>query len=398
MRADNKLAIVDNDNDPSAAGYHVPGTMPQQCYWGHNPDVGLNNLDHDGDWVDDQCEYRLAVAFRPVMRLHSGDPCMTWQPYWAAKSFSNSSLARIAYMPAYYQDCGTPYLGHATHHNGDSELVTVQIRYDYASNHWMVESVWTSAHYQSDPYGTGQDASHWNSWYDVQYLDKSRGRPIIWVSKRKHANYASHSGCIGAEANDEWKCSESYLDRHFPVHQERNAGSRWVDLLGCTYAQNAPNVGSGRCEKFFNTSGHQRFQGWYPQPAPDGEGTGDATAYEDILVSDKFHVYIDPAGNADEGPGPGTPPPWQDPPWFTAEITGPSQVQGGLTCQWGVVTTNGTAVSYQWTVDGNPVSTAPNLQYASYNNFQIGVTVWNSAGDRADHFFDVQIVEGMYCT
>lgn len=377
-----RAAFNDVDLNPGADGYFVQGTAPELCFWGHNWDVRYN--DADDDWVDDGCEFLIASAFAPVMRLHSSENCPNWQPYWAAKAFSNPRRMRIAYMPAYHQDCGL-----AESHYGDSELVTVQILHDPASNHWMVESVWFSAHYN-----TPADQSVWGTYYNIEYPDRYRGRPRVWVALKKHANYQSLSGCIGGELMPAHHCNGSYWqDRPFPVHADRNVGSRSEDLVGCVYAQpGGLNGGSGRCERFYYFNGTSPFKGWFADDEKPPAG-----AYHGYLMSDKFELYDAPAGGTDDwGPDAGTlPPPG---PNLNLQIVGPDAIEAGNGCQWYATVTGGNPTSYEWTVNGAPAGSSESLWYTNTGtNFEIGVVVQTDNGS-IGAFKAVAIVQGSGCT
>lgn len=376
-----RAAFNDVDNNPTADGYFIQGTAPELCFWGHNWNVQYN--DTDADWVDDGCEYAIAGRFAPMMRFHSGnDNCPGWQPYWAAKAFSDPRRMRIAYMPAYYRDCGPEG------HDGDSEMVTVEIIHDPASNHWMVNATWTSAHYRASKFGISDDRSKWKAWYETEYYDRYRGRPIIWVAPQKHANYHSVAGCIQGEYFYETDCDPDYTwDRPFPVHAERNTGSRSRDLLGCV---NRIDGMGERCERFYS---YLAFNGWYAA-APDAGG---GMPYYDILVSDKFELYKDPAGQTDDwGPDAGTPPPPS--PNLNVQIIGPSEIGAGNGCQWYASVTGGNPTAYQWTVNGQPAGNSESLWYTNGgSDFEIGVAVQSDNGS-GGVFLYVSIVEGAYCT
>jgi hypothetical protein len=378
--------LNDVDLDHTALGYHIPGTMPEHCWWGFNPDVPNN--DADWDWLDDTCEYYLAHAFRPTFKHQSDDGCVAWEPYWATKGFGAGNRVRIAYMPAYFMDCGS-----WESHFGDSEMVTVQIVHDPASNHWMLESVWYSAHQ-----GSFWQESRWWSWHDgVQWADLGRGRPVIWVAQRKHANYKSAWEC---NTNEEWpdQCNHSVTERLFPVFQNRNAGSRVRDLLGCVTSTTL-NSDTGRCEHFYKlTEGESRFRGWFgPQPPEQWPRLGDSGAYHALLNTAAFE-YLDTFG--DWGPDHLSPPPNHNPPpgWYV-NITGNSSIGPQIGCHWHVSVTGATAVSYSWRVDGQPMGS--DSEWFSYSNngndFEISVVATVENGGQGTAYHNVSIVEGQYC-
>lgn len=99
------------DPSPGAPGAWI-GFGATDCYvnYGENSSTWM---DVDGDLLRDECEYHLARAFAPVLMLSQSDGCPEGEPYWAAKYFDDpghhhwGEFVRIAYLPAYYRDCGS---------------------------------------------------------------------------------------------------------------------------------------------------------------------------------------------------------------------------------------------------------------------------------------------------
>src|ERR1051325_888294 len=118
----------DVDVSPTAYGIFVANAAPADC-WGSTHDV-------DHDWFDDDCEYALASAFAPAPYLSTTEQCQDGQPYWAVKPFAPDRV-RIAYMPAYFDDCGSaaPYpWGTNPGHTGASEFIMVEIAYNWSTH------------------------------------------------------------------------------------------------------------------------------------------------------------------------------------------------------------------------------------------------------------------------
>jgi hypothetical protein len=383
------MSFNDVDKNPAADGYWIPGAAPDLCVASLNFNVVYNDADYD--WLDQNCELTLATRFAPLMKFHSQiETCPHWQPYWAAKVFNEIRRVRIAYMPAYHQDCGQ------NPHHGDAEFVTVQLLHDIGSNHWMVEAMWTSAHYRASIGGISDDRSVWGPWNTLEYADRARGRPVVWVAPRKHANYRTADECARKEySNPISDCDSRYwYPRPFPVHADRNAGSRHADLLGCVYAQaGGQNAGSGRCERFYYFTAQHPFNGWFPAP----DGVGGSSIYHEILISDKFEYYT--YQTFDAGPGPNPPPPPQPPGSFTVTISGPSEIGPGFGCQWAASVVGANAVSYEWRVNGQLIGTDSYVTYYNDgNDFDIQVDVTVESGAHGSSSMYVSVVEDMYCT
>lgn len=76
------LPTFADDPSPGANGVWL-GDMSsaRSCYADHNSFVN----DQDHDWLDDDCEFRLASAFAPALVMNPVDGCPLGEPYWAAK-------------------------------------------------------------------------------------------------------------------------------------------------------------------------------------------------------------------------------------------------------------------------------------------------------------------------
>src|SRR3954464_2503725 len=116
-----------NDPSPGANGLWLGATVtPATCF----NDQTRAIVDADQDWLDDRCEEEIARGFAPRWGMSDADDCPGGEPAWAAKYFPNNQIVRVMFMPAYYRDCG------ADGHNGDSEYVIVDIRFNPTTQHW----------------------------------------------------------------------------------------------------------------------------------------------------------------------------------------------------------------------------------------------------------------------
>ncbi|MEX1181709.1 MAG: hypothetical protein WEF86_00635 [Gemmatimonadota bacterium] len=193
-----------------------------------------DGVDRDHDGLSDECERELARAFAPHLVVRSGgcDWDESVSPHrigggyrFAVEPYGDA--VRIAYLPAYFVDCGWSgwkcYLPgvDCSPHAGDSEFMLVEVRSASDARTWTAERLYLSAHC------FGRSGSRCR-WYDAgelaefQWID---GAPIIWVAEGRHANYPSERAC------DEGHHSIDTCDRHdarfrFPVDgHTQNIGS-----------------------------------------------------------------------------------------------------------------------------------------------------------------------------
>jgi hypothetical protein len=219
------------DLDPRAPGIFT-GWSSAQCL---DIDDG-NDADHDG--VVDLCERIMAAAFAPELRFSSdciidSDDVLGLRlggDYGYAVQQIGGAM-RIAYLPAYYADCGAPagidggFNVFGDGHSGDSEMIIVETRYSTASNHWQTVRVFTSSHCgepgRYDAFLFDYCAFHPASNFSF-VGGLPQGAPVVWVSNRKHANYWSRSRCDRGIIDE---CYDHYV-RRFPImNAGQNIGS-----------------------------------------------------------------------------------------------------------------------------------------------------------------------------
>lgn len=324
------------DPNPGAPGVWLGELVaPSRCFGTEDPYL----VDTDKDWLADHCEGELARAFAPRMHF-SWDSCPEGEPYWAAKMFV-SGRVRLAYMPAYYDDCGS--FGHV----GDSEFIVVEVQFNPGTRHWEFVSMFLSAHY-----GSPNDQSEWPTAINVEFKARSLAFPTVWVAQDKHANYKSVMNCNSGEDHLSDHCtSVSYFPVRFPVFANRNAGSRHTDLLGCVRSV-VNTVAHPGLECFYARDpaepwyGNHSFDGWH------GENGGGGTGYYTWLMSDRFEVRF---GVGDWGPGPAPPAP------LSVRIGGQTKVEPDLG-KWTAVVSGGLApFTHSWRVGTTIVGTGPSV-------------------------------------
>jgi hypothetical protein len=180
------------------------------------------------------------------------------EPYFAADSATTPGVLgvsvqgpaiRIFYLLAYHFDGGSPspfckpYGGKdkCAAHFGDSEFVMLHLRYMPTTKHWVVAGALMSAHFGTGGlFGWAFDSSQWYGPSQLQYPDKSRGYPRVWVARDKHANYNSRSSCdSGAVFFD--TCDDNYdTGRIRNLGRVFNAGSSAVKFIDQTKSMYSP--------------------------------------------------------------------------------------------------------------------------------------------------------------
>ena len=246
--------------------------------------------DRDVDGIDDDCELALAQAFAPELIVDprecswdaSVEPARLGRGYlFAAERAPDHRAIRIAYIPAYFRDCGWEGLQcvgrglECAAHAGDSELIVVQAR--YASARWEADAVFLSAHC----FGRSDGRCRWYQSSELRHFawinGIPRSAPRIWVAKGKHANYPSPRECdTGHWYYD--SCDGNSVAYRFPVvSKAQNVGSRHHPLpqgdasnpTGCITAERLPlpsaATDAGTRECFWNPTA--TFRGWQRDPA-----------------------------------------------------------------------------------------------------------------------------------
>jgi hypothetical protein len=230
------------DPNPGARG-EWSGDTWESCHLRND----FNDVDRDG--LTETCEFGLAAAFAPFMAMY---PDCIWDPHapggarlggdydFAVQAVG--SIIRIAYLPAYYKDCGSTLGWDGAYfpsgsHDGDSELILVDVAFSSISQHWETQRVFYSAHCGESAKGIPVDENcrwlvpeppSYSFAPPVLFQEKWLGAPKIWVSEKKHANYPSRDSCNSG--GDPMGFADvcpigSYL-RRFPIlYARQNIGS-----------------------------------------------------------------------------------------------------------------------------------------------------------------------------
>lgn len=261
------LALVAGVTQPAARG---ATTMD----WG----------DHDRDGIDDGVEQWAAEYFMPNMRYHFDEDCSA--PWFNPVLFRVRQLrlrdvlypewAAIHYVRLYEQDCGSPNsVGILGRHPNDNEPFTVIVR--------LFEGEWRTAELVAFNHANTWFETHTNRSYSPP-LRPWQGRPDLFISLWKHANYADPRRC------------------HFGPPNETTYWPDWCSHSGPSLAHTLRNVGEPRSSlmpdlgEALNWGGHR----WYGHdPWGDQELPG-AGLIRDGLTMRKF-VYASRPDVVDPG-------------------------------------------------------------------------------------------------
>lgn len=268
---------------PPAAGGIVPAGVAERC--------ASPVPDTDRDGLADDCEHALVVAFAPRL-VTASDRCLPHEGLpgggWFYGAEPHGEGVRLAYLPAYFVDCGWtgPKCGlprvDCSPHPGDSEFLALEVA-PGAGGLWRVRAIFLSAHCFGD---SGGDCR----WYRGEELSgfawlngRPGGVPVIWVAEGRHGNYPSRRACDrGHHFID--SCDRNEVEARFPVLPGRNVGSgaapiRNADLppgcvSGAYVGSAAPGVAPEARECFWS---EVPFRGWQNRG-------GGATPYARYLV------------------------------------------------------------------------------------------------------------------
>jgi hypothetical protein len=239
--------------------------------------------DADQDGFTDDCELSLATRFAPFLNasaaacnvIGSADSRKLGGGYLYAVAPGARGGARIAYLPAYFRDCGWegvkcrfPGIDCAPH-AGDSEIVIVDVQ-EHGASTWSVTGVFLSAHC----FGRSDASCRWYRGPELarfSWRHGLSGGPTVWVANGRNANYPTRSAC----EDGHWMidtCSGERFTFAFPVLRASNIGSRAHPGVtqGCITATavdpSGEHTAHGASECFWNAD--TRFKGW--QNAGDG--------------------------------------------------------------------------------------------------------------------------------
>jgi hypothetical protein len=147
---------------------------------GSDLDYHARDLDRDG--LRDECEHKIAFAFRPLLHFGRDETLRSRESRWAVVPAGDD--LRIFYALGYHTDSG---------HNGDSEFIWIEVSFHSYPPYgrWKLDGAYLSAHE-----GAYFERSEWNFHDGIPfYVNSYRGRPKIWVGENKHGNFESADRC-----------------------------------------------------------------------------------------------------------------------------------------------------------------------------------------------------------
>jgi hypothetical protein len=277
---DDPTQLECNPGTGPGGGYNPGGYWLSRSYSQCSVYPGSPGDTHDHDGLLDECEVELTKAFAPGLRFHAGETHWGRTPHVSVRRGTNPGPVDIFSLLAYHVDPG--WMGLSAH-DGDSECIIVGVRDYTGTGRWVLEYVTYSAHWASL---VGDRSSIRVPHTQVEYSDVYCGRPRVWVSRGKHANYPSQHMCNDGRYDD---CSPSYSYDVYLAHEThwdnpvnpRNIGSKWSGGIPRYYlypnCARGPHISYTEC--FWSDS---EFRGWQSE---DGPG---ATGYKVSLLAYSF--------------------------------------------------------------------------------------------------------------
>lgn len=197
--------------------------------------AATHSQDGDGDGLSDACELALARTFAPLLMVRGGG--CNWDSsapnarlgggYFHAVQPVDGGV-RIAYLPAYFRDCGwsgakcsIPWVD-CSPHDGDSEFIAVEVIHDQPAA-MVAVGVFLSAHC----FGRSSGSCRWYRGEELDEFDWIAAAPVVWVSEGRQANYPSWQACDAGHRYLD-TCDAHDTSVWFPVLPARNIGSRAV--------------------------------------------------------------------------------------------------------------------------------------------------------------------------
>ena len=236
--------------------------------------------DQDRDGYKDDCESRLAEAFRPMLVFHRGEVHHGRETYW---SFQQAfGKITIIYLLGYYYDGGS------FSHDGDSEFIVLRLAADTETLNWKVNRLVTSAHWNA-----AVDNTKESDWDEIEWESTPGGRPIVYVSKDHHANYETESRC-DARIGDECDPRSIGLLSNVYVPGDRNIGTAaypfrldsrldWTPA-DCTMSKVTTLAHPG-IECFFSTAVYSNLEGTLSDFSGWSQKHTETTHYSKILTA-----------------------------------------------------------------------------------------------------------------
>jgi hypothetical protein len=214
-------------------------------------------------------------------------------------------MALVMYMLSEYYDFGTSHCNEpfapegACGHYGDSEAITLRVRYESGTMHWIVDAAWFSEHEgygvycggtSTWPYAYSTNGHKEDDWQvyayagegecdygsgdayppTLEYTGNGGSAPYVHVAIGVHANYSSESECTGGnpyhillELNSDTCNGDAEMTVDVPG-DTRNVGSsdHHDDFLGCRESGNPAFYQFHEVECYWSGNSYGMFGGW----------------------------------------------------------------------------------------------------------------------------------------
>lgn len=258
-----------------------PPSLPE---WSE-PSCPAEGLDSDGDGLTDACEFSLLEAFAPALVV--SEAACNWsggagrlEGGYLVGAQPVSRGVRLAYLPAYLEDCGWSgpkcllrWRGGCDPHRGDSEAVFIDVEQGHDGGPWAPSRVFLSAHC----FGGSDGRCRWFTAGDLEWVGRA---VVVWVAEGKNANYPSKSACDSGHWHFD-TCDRNGRAYRFPVLSKlQDIGSAESPFphrggdRACVDLEPPGPASSGGKECLWTG---ERFRGW---SLGGGEG---ATGYREYL-------------------------------------------------------------------------------------------------------------------
>jgi hypothetical protein len=274
------------EEPPSGGGGYENGGVQLAPQFTHSYCFGLSvpldaTTDRDKDGLRDECEYQWATAFTPMLARNNQDEAPNREPYFSVTKYPNPSAShpstvKLFFAISYYRDPGDPRY-HAEAHDGDSEFIILEIHNtnDPRGSIWALDFATLSAHWNA---GTNVDHTSTYAAGDLEYPSEMRGRPRIWVSWNKHANYRSKAVCDNMWNDD---CDDLFSGTAYEINYPQpgwNLGN-YYDVLDLDPSRrlvdcvSSRSIASPRQECYWTyTQPRDVFLGWHPDTGQAAAG------------------------------------------------------------------------------------------------------------------------------
>jgi hypothetical protein len=252
---------TDVDPYPDSAGVFLgSGTTPATC---------TDGTDADQDGLEDFCETNLSQAFAPELRYWDADE-VGREPHLAVRPLdAGADSARIAYLISYYRDsgsstwwCSLPFAPSSCNgHNGDSEVIYLDVYYRPLTQHWVLSRAQYSQHDGIATFTRGSSSYP----TALQYPSHPGAYPRSWVAEGKHGNYESQVACNSGGTLGTDTCVDVNTSARIVAGASLNIGSsaHHTSAQDCMPSSDPTYIyyGSGRLECYWTNTA---FRGWVP--------------------------------------------------------------------------------------------------------------------------------------